>query len=360
MKVVTKYISGEFLKLFILCQSIFILLFLVIDFIQRIDNFVKSEANFSLILSFFLFKIPFIAVQMIPVAIMISAIALLCQMKKNYEITAMKTCGLNILQVFQPLIIISFILSIISFILSDVIVPYTSSRSNEIWEIDVENQSPVGFYGNTEIWYKSINKNNFYWIKYYDVKTKTMQNPVFYFLDDQFRSTKRIDSETCVWQDGLWKAKNGVILTRNEDDTYKTEKFNEILLKLPETPETFIRRMKDPEDMSYQQLKILAEKVKAEGYDNTIYLVDLNSKLAFPLINTVLALLAIPIALWRRSGGIPLSITAGIATCFLLYVIMGFSRSLGLAGILPPFLSAWTANILFILIGTNLLMNLEK
>ena len=310
------------------------------------------------ILFFLLFKIPLIAVQMMPVAVMISAIVLLCQMKKNLETTALKACGLNLLQVFQPLILISLILSIASFIVSDLIVPHTSSRSNEIWDVDVNRQSPVGFYGNSEIWYKS--KNNFYWIKYYDIKTKTMQNPVFYFLDDRFRLIKRIDSEVCTWQGGFWKAEKGMILTRNEDDTYKSEKFTGILLKIPETPETFTRRMKDPEDRSYKELKAFAEKVKAEGYDNTTYLVDLNIKLAFPLISTVLALLAIPIALWRRSFGIPLSITIGIATMFLLYAIMSFSRSLGLAGVLPPFLAAWTANILFLLFAANLLINLEK
>jgi lipopolysaccharide export system permease protein len=358
MKVVTKYISREFLKLFILCQSIFIILFLVIDFIQKIDNFAKAEVPISLILSFLLFKIPFMVVQMMPVAVMISAIVLLCKMKKNLEITAMKACGLNLLQVFQPLIIMSLLLSVVSFILSDAVVPHTSSRSNEIWDVDVNRQSPVGFYGNTEIWYKS--NNNFYWIKYYDVKTKTMRNPVFYFLDDQFRLIRRIDSEICAWREGFWKVGKGVILTRNEDGTYKTEKFDEILLEIPETPETFMRRMKDPEDRSYKELKTLAEKVKAEGYDNTIYLVDLNIKLALPLTSTVFILLAIPIALWKRLDGIPLSITAGIAICFMFYVVMSLSRSFGLNGTLPPFLAAWTANILFLLFGANLLMNLEK
>lgn len=358
MKVVSKYISVEFLKLFILCLSIFILLFLVIDFIQKIDNFVKAEVSFGLILSFFLFKIPYITVQMMPVAIMISAIVLLCQMKKNFEIIALKTCGFNILHVFQPLIIISFIISVLSFVLSEVIVPYTSPRSNNIWEVNVKKHSPVGFYGNTEIWYKS--KNNIYWIKYYDVKTKTMHNPTFYLFDDQFRLVEKIDGEVCEWQDGVWIVKNGITQTLGTDDTYKPKRFNEILFSIAETPETFMRRMKKPEDMSYKQLKEHAEKVKTEGYDNTTDLVDLNMKLAFPLISTVLMILAIPIALWRRSSGIPLSITIGIAACFLLYVVMAFSRSLGLAGILPPILAAWTANILFLLFGANLLMNLKK
>ena len=112
--------------------------------------------------------------------------------------------------------------------------------------------------------------------------------------------------------------------------------------------------------MSYFQLKRYAEKVSSEGYDNTRYLVDMNIKLSFPLISFVLALIGIYIALEFKIGGIPLTVSAGVGLCFLYTVILGFSRSLGLSGILPPVLSAWTANIVFILLGIYLMMSLER
>jgi lipopolysaccharide export system permease protein len=132
------------------------------------------------------------------------------------------------------------------------------------------------------------------------------------------------------------------------------------LLEIPETPETFIRKIKEPEDMSYQQLRKYAETVKNEGYDNTGYLVDMDLKLAFPLISLVLALMGIPIALELKIGGMPLAIAVGVGLCFLYMFSMAFSRSLGLSGILPPFLAAWTANLIFILFGIYLIMNLRR
>ena len=47
MKVISKYILKEIGRVFLLCQCIFILIFLVIDFVQKIDNFVKAEVPFS-------------------------------------------------------------------------------------------------------------------------------------------------------------------------------------------------------------------------------------------------------------------------------------------------------------------------
>jgi lipopolysaccharide export system permease protein len=357
MKTITKYVSKEVMKIFILCQFIFILLFLVIDFIQRIDNFIKAGVPFSTTITYFLYKIPFITEQMLPVAATISVIVVICLMKKNREIMAMKACGLDIFKVFNPVIFISILLSIFSFILSDAIIPFTSSRHNKIWEVDVKKREATGLIGSTQIWYKS--KNNIYWIEYFNAKTKTMEEPVFYFFNDQFILTKKIKGETGRWVNNRWVIENARIQTLENDD-YRIEKIDMLSLNIPETPEMFIKKIKKPEDMSYAQLKRYAEKVRAEGYDNTAELVNLNKKLAFPFIAAVLALIAIPIGLWEKINGIPLSITIGIAACFLLFVVMGFARALGLTGTLPPFLSAWTANILFSLLGVNLLMNIKK
>ena len=358
MKVISKYISKEIIRIFLICQFIFILLFLVIDFIQKLDSFIEAQVPFSLTLTYFLYKIPFIVEQMIPVATMISIIVAVCLMKKNMEVMAMRACGLDILKVFMPVIFIAFILSLFSFFLSEAIMPYSNSRQNEIWEVEVKKQTPAGFFGGTQIWYKS--KNNIYWIKHFDAKTNTMDEPTFYLFDDQFHLTKKINGETCKWENGIWEIENARVETLEKDDTYSIKKVDRILFNIPETPDTFIRNMQKPEDMSYTQLKKHAEKIRAEGYDNTADLVNLNRKIAFPFISVVLAILAIPIGLWDKSHGIPLSITIGIGTCFLLWVAMGFSDALGLAGILPPLLSAWAANILFALLGTNLLMLIKR
>lgn len=359
MKVTTKYISWEFLKFFFLCQAVFIFLYLLGDFVLKINDFAEAGVSFKSTAVFFIAKIPFITVEMMPYGTMISAVVLICIMKKNFEITAMKACGLNLLNVFQPLIVISLILSAATFVLSESVVPYASRVSNEIRDIEVKKITPAAAGGKTGIRRKS--GNNIYLIKYFDVTTKTMKNPSFYFIDDNFDLQKKIDAEACTWESGTWILKDGVMYTWEKDGTVKPQKFTEKPLIINETPETFMEGINKPEEMSYMELKRQAEKVRAEGYDNTPDLVDLNFKMARPLTSTVFILLAIPIALWKRSMGVPISITGGIAICFLHRVVMElFGRPLGIAGVFPPFLSAWAANILFILLGSNFLMSIKR
>jgi lipopolysaccharide export system permease protein len=333
-------------------------MFLVIDFVQKLDNFIEAGVSKGKIFSYFLYKIPYITVQMMPIAILIAVIIAFCILKKNNEIMAMKACGLDILRLSRSIIIASLLLSIVSFLLSELVVPYSSSKSNEIWDIEVEKQDPTHFYGSDQIWYKT--SNAIYWIRHFNSVGNVMQNPIFYFFDKDFRLVKKIEGKRGIWENGVWKIEEGIIQKVQGDGDYEISKFVDLFLEIAETPDTFKRRIKEPEDMSYQQLKRYAETVGTEGYNNTEYLVDLNLKLSFPLISLVLALLGIPVALKLKKGGMALAVSIGIGLCFLYYVVMGFSRSLGLSGILPPVLSAWTANLIFIFFGVYQMMTLER
>ncbi|MBW1887254.1 MAG: LPS export ABC transporter permease LptG [Deltaproteobacteria bacterium] len=358
MSILSRYLCREFFKLLILCQIIFLSIYLIIDFLQKIDNLIEANVSKSVMFSYFFYKTPYIMVQMAPVATLISVIIMFCLMKKNNEIMAMKSCGLDILKISQIIIVLSLLVGLTVFLFSEIIVPYASSRSNDIWSIEVNKQDPTRFYGSNQIWYKG--SDSIYWIKNFDSEKGIMENPTFYFFDKAFRLIKRIDGRRGIWQDGIWKIEEGIMQEAQDDKVYKLSKFDELYLEIPETPETFVRDVKLPEDMSYRELKRYSKRIRQEGYDNTRYLVDMNLKIAFPFISFIMVLVGIPIALGLKKGGIPLAVSVGIGGCFLYMITLSFSRSLGLSGIFPPALSAWAANLIFFFFGLYLMMNIER
>lgn len=357
MNTISRYLTKEFLKLFLICLIIFLSIYLVIDFIQNLDDLLEAGVTIRVMLTYCLYLIPYIVVQMTPIAIMISVIILFCLMKKNNEIMALKACGMNVIRVSQTIIIISICIGIALFLFSEMVVPYTSSKTIELWTTKVKIRDHTSFYGSNQIWYKG--SDSIYWIKHFDSENEIMEEPTFYFFDNDFHLIKRVDGKRGIWKDGMWKVEDGIIQEARDDGSYKLTKFNELFLETPETPETFVRDEELPESMSYNQLKRYAERVREEGYDNTRYLVDLNIKIAFPFIALFLVLIGIPIALGIKTGGTPLAVTIAIGFCFLYMLILSFSRSLGLSGILPPILSAWTANLFFLFFGIYVMMNIE-
>jgi lipopolysaccharide export system permease protein len=358
MNILSKYVLQEFYKLFAFCEALFVFLFLMVDFLQRIDNFIEAKATKAAVLLYFLYKAPFIMVNMVPAAVLISVIILFTSMKKKNELTALRTSGISLFMLSKTMILGSLFIVVGMFLVSETVVPYTSSKGYRIWNVDVQKQDPGLFYGKEEIWYRG--GNAIYWIRQFNPKEKTMGNPTFYFFDRAFRVVKKIEGRKGIWEGDHWRIENGFIQELKEDGQYGFSKFDSYALRLRETPETFMRGTRKPEEMSYWQLKDYAETVRQEGYNNAKYLVDMNIKLAFPFISLILLTIGIPLALAVKKGGSPLAVSIGMAVCFLYVLVLGLSRSLGLAGVLPPLLSAWLASLLFLFLGISMMIHMER
>jgi lipopolysaccharide export system permease protein len=247
--------------------------------------------------------------------------------------------------------------------LNELVVPYTSSKSNEIWDIEVGKRNPTQFLGLNQKWLKS--SDAICWMRHFDYANQALQRPTFYFFDDSFRLLKIIDGERAVWIGGKWHVEQGTVQEFDSDGGYQTDRFETLrLLSLKETPETFFRSFGEkeisPEDMSFWKLKRHAQRVIMEGYDNREYVVYMNYKIAFPFIILIMVLVGIPISMKLEKTGTPFAVSLGVCLCFLYYVVLGLARSLGLSGILPPILSAWLANLIFFLFGVYLMMKVER
>ncbi len=355
--ILTQYFCREFLKLWALMQGIFMFLYLVIDFIEKIDNFLKSQVSHTSILLFFVYKTPLIAVQMAPAAALIAVIVMFSLMKKDNEITALKASGISAFRFSVPVLCMSMGLSAAVFLFSELVMPYASTKSRDIWLKEVKKHGQLRFYNRSNIWYRG--EEAIYWIRHFDGRNMVMESPSFYFIDDSFRLSRKIDARRAIWTGNGWKAEEGIIIRMADNGAFEMERFKEMEIVLPEEPETFLKTDRRPEEMGYWELKRYAEKTADKGYDNSQYQVDLNEKLSFPLLSFIMALIGIPTALGLKKGGAALAVSVGIAAAFFYYLIHAFSRSLGLAGILPPALSAWLTSLCFLLIGSYLMIRMD-
>jgi len=125
--------------------------------------------------------------------------------------------------------------------------------------------------------------------------------------------------------------------------------------------ESFQNSESDSDEMSYAELRTYIQKIQASGYDATRYLVDLYSKLSYPLLNVIMVLIGIPFALKTgRSGGVALSIGASVMIGFLYGIVFYVFISFGKSGILPPVLACWIPTLLFGLAGIFTLMSIRQ
>ncbi|RLC31916.1 MAG: LPS export ABC transporter permease LptG [Deltaproteobacteria bacterium] len=358
MTVLSRYFLKEIFSSVGICLFVFVSLYLVIHFFGRFDNFAEARVPLTRMVPYLLYKTPFIVVQMLPSAALIGVIITFSGMKKRNEILSLRVSGMNIWEISRPVLIASLLLAAGLFFLSEVIVPYTSSRSEQIYRKEVQKEGPGQFYDRGHIWYRG--SNSIYWIKNFDRDKGVMVAPVFYFFDPSWRVAKRIQAQKGTWNHAVWNLEDGIIMKLKKAGDYGFSRFRNLNLGLAETPEDFVQEIKKPEEMNYWQLKRYIHDLEEEGYDATNYLIDMNIKLAFPMVTFIMILIGIPITLTIQKGGAPVAVSLGILACFFYILCLGVSRSLGLSGVLPHLLSAWLANGIFLFLGIYLMMTVDR
>jgi len=292
-------------------------------------------------------------------AILLAIFLTLALLSRNNEIIAMKASGINIYKILTPLLILSGCIVLISFANQELILPYASQRAEYLENIKIKGRKGPRLLKQDRFWYRS--EDAICNIELFEHQSNTLQGITIYFFDQQFILTRRLDARLGKWIDNKWHFYNLVIRTFNPDGSMSIETAREKIIPLKETPGDFKVARREPEEMSYAELKDYINKIEKAGYQIPEYIPYLYAKISFPFICLIMPILAIPFALRiGKGGGIALGIGISVIIGFIYFVFFNFSLSLGRGGVLPPFFSAWVANILFGSLGTYLILQLRR
>jgi lipopolysaccharide export system permease protein len=347
LKILYRYILKEFLKFFGITSTSFIVLFLIIDFFEKIRMFLSNNATAIQMASYFIFSIPMIISYMLPPAVLLATLLTYSSLSKFSEITAMKANGISLYKISIPPLIFAVLISIFLFFFNELITPSAVQKTERIVHVEVQKQTTFGFFKQNEIWYRG--ENAIYNFKMFDVNKDMLLGININYLNSDFTMKARIDAEKGEWKNNQWVFYNVLSTHFDKDNVPVLERSNERVIDIPEKPNDFKIIQKDAEKMGYFELKKYVKKIRKEGYDVQRYLVDLQGKIAVSFVTIILVIIGVSFSLrLERSGGVMQSVGIGIFVGFSYFVVHAFSITLGRSGILPALLAAWAANIIFI------------
>ena len=355
MSLIAKYLTKEILKYFIILLLVVVGIFLLVDFFERVDDFMEAGLSFFKVIIFFQLKIPFILSQITPIGIFLAVIIVFGLMNKHNEIIALQSSGVSMYYLLKPVFFIGLLISILLFLLSELIVPMTITEANQIWSVEIKKESAVVSKGKN-IWIKD--SQTIYYITYYNPANQTILGVSFNFFDDEFRLTQRVDAKRGVYTKGRWIFYE--VMEQKLDE--KTSNYQFAYYKEREVPFHFLpeeikKVVKKSEEMNFLELLEFVNKIEAEGYDASTYKVDLYAKLAFPFVCLVMCLVGPSIAGRRKlKERLSVSVFYGICIAFIYWILFSFCLSLGYGEVLPPIWAAWIANVIFICFGIFILL----
>jgi lipopolysaccharide export system permease protein len=105
--IINRYFTREFLKIFCLCLGSFISLYLLVDLLEHIDDMIKNQMAFGLVIKYCLSSIPMILYQVCPMGVLLCTFITLGLFVKHNEIMALRAHGVSLYRVLRVFIFIA-------------------------------------------------------------------------------------------------------------------------------------------------------------------------------------------------------------------------------------------------------------
>jgi lipopolysaccharide export system permease protein len=345
MRILDRYLLRDFLVYLGLGLLGFIVIFIVVDLVEKMDVFLDHRAPAWLVLQYFVNQAPYVVVQVLPVALLLATFLALGQLNKFGELTAMRAGGLSLLRILAPVFGVGVLCVGLSLVLGEFVVPVANRARNTIFEERIQHlqrQSPIEradityLGGGGRIWVVGL----------YLVNERRMHDVSL----QEFRAgqlTRRIDAVEANWERGRWVFVNGYVrsFVRGAENAEAFQRMG--VDGLAEKPDDFAKEGHKPEEMNWFELRSYVDRLRASGARVQNYLVDLHLKLAFPLICLIVVVIGGALATRLRMQSAALGFGLSVAISFLYYGIMRACQALGHNGALPAYVAAWSADLVF-------------
>lgn len=357
MKLLQKYVLKHYVVAFLFCITLLIVIGVIGDILGFLGEIFEYRIPLKSILSFYLYLAPFAFVNMVPFACLLAGVYVFNTLSKNHEVTAVVASGLSLWELLKPLLLVTLLFCLATFIVNDRLVPQTMEKANWIRHEKLEvgedkklkhGLRDVALYGKGGqiIFARSFNPID-----------NELTNVIIHKQDEENNVTDKISARVVKWEgDGKWTGEDVVVFKVDLEGNFKGEPviYKKKKIDIKETPEDFKRTQSDPKLMSYQQLKDYLKVLKV-GSEKTMQrlLVDLNYKLAFPFTALITVLIGVPFSIETGRASALIGMARGITIGVLYLPVVAVALALGKGGYIPPVVSAWISIVIFAFLGAH-------
>ena len=347
--ILDRYLAAGFMRVFFASLAIITALYLTVDFFDRISTMLESGAPLVTVVRYFSYKAPLLISRVIGFATLFSTLFSLGMLARTHEITAMRSGGISVQRLALPLFLVSLFICFLTFIWNESLVPVFAHRAQTIYLTEIKHKQQKSLLGTQDIWIRG--ENSFINVDRFDTQSSTLENVTIFRLNRSFSLIGLVEIPKAEWSVEGWKIGQAVEWELGGKGKVARRVIN-AMLPITETPADLKLLTRKAEEFTYFDLQKQISDLKSKGIDATNYEVDLQSKLAFPLVSPLMVLLAIPFAIRRQlSGSTSLAFGVAMVIAFGYFVLSAFCISLGHSGALPSWAAGWTPNAIFAMIG---------
>jgi lipopolysaccharide export system permease protein len=296
MKLLTTYVLSTFAKIVAFVFPVFIGLYLVVEFVERIDDFLQIQAGMGTIMLYFLLRIPVVGVQVGPLAILLSVALSVALLQRSREIMAFLAAGASPWHVLHPFLLGALVMAGASLGTEELILPGAHRALMDLQE-DHRNVPPQGvLVQQGEIWFRASD-TTFVHIELVDPTAERLHGVTIYRRDAAGELIEQVQAREAIWRAGHWTLLDGTLSRFQEKLTSDVESFTQLELPIGMEPEALRSMSTPPSHMSLSELQSYMRRLRDRGVDMTTYARDFQTKLATPFMGIVMVVMGFA-AMW--------------------------------------------------------------
>ena len=358
------YVLREFSRNLLLVLTTFATLFLVFTFFELIGDIIRNRTPLVTVGDYLLNLIPYILYNTTPLCALVAVLITFGSLNRTSELTAMKATGTSLYRVVVPVLVLSGVIAVALFAFDQLYLPQ-ANRRQEALRATIKGKPAQTFLRPDRKWIsgsttRAGEPGRIFYYQFFDADRNVFANlTVFEFQPGTFILNRRIFAASAHWDDhaSQWIFENGWQRTfAGETISGYTPFTLSSFPEIHEQPTYFKKEDRPSQEMSYNELSRYITDLSQSGFDTMRLRVQLNRKLAYPLVTLVMAILGVPFALSMGKRGGLAGIATAIGLAIAYWIVAGTFEAMGNVNTLPALLAAWSPDLLFGLTGAYLLM----
>jgi lipopolysaccharide export system permease protein len=361
------YVLRNFVGYLLLILASFMVLTLIFTFFELLSDIIRNKIHLFTVGEYLLNVVPSLLYLVTPLAVLLGVLVTFGLMQKSNEITAMKATGISIYRTVIPILFIALVLAGGLFLLDQWYLPYANKRV-ETLKNTIKGKPAQTYlrpdrkwiFGESKKEHGQVQNRKIYYYEFYDPERNQFANISSFELDPHsFQVAKRIYAARAHWSDNLqqWVFEKGWLRTFSGDTVSDYRKFEvDTFAELNEPPGYFRKEVRQSQEMNYDELASYIRDLQQSGFDVVRLRVQLQKKIAFPLITLVMAVLAVPFALSAGRKGALTGVATALIIAVVYWVTSGLFEAMGNVSQLPPVIAAWSPDVIFGLAGGYLIL----
>lgn len=368
-RTLTLYVSRRFAAMTLAMLAALaglVALFDLIELLRRAAT--RQDATFATVGQIAALRLPFVAMQILPFAILLGGIIAFWRLTRSSELVVARAAGVSAWGFLTGPVLVAVLLGAMATTAISPLSAAMFARAERLDQQFLRNVGGISALAGGRLWLRqadgALDPRGVAILSGRPVAPRDLRPDEAFRLDEvtlwrlsaDDRPLARVEAREALLQPGRWLLSEAIVF--GQDRVPGAPRRIELPTDL--TPGRIEGSFASPDTLSFWALPEFIGVLEQAGFSAVRHRLQFQSLLALPLLAAVMALLAAGFSMRStRRGGVAQMIAGGVAAGFALFVIDKVTGEFGEAGTLPVVFAAWAPAGAGFLLATALLLHLE-